>query len=182
MTFLLVLALTATLLTLATLIGRRLPKTHVAASRIRLDAPLDQVWDAVVDFSAYPTWRPGLARVEAGPYIDGRPSWYEYCSPRMRVQLKFYEFQPRTRLATCLVGERLPIFGAWTYDFADEGGGTVVTITESDKIYNPLLRFFSRFAFPHHAAMDVFLVALACHVGCAAKPEHLSLRKPAADA
>lgn len=160
----------------AALAGRRLPKTHVAASQMRLDAPLEEVWDVVVDFARYPQWRPGLARVEAGPLVNGLPSWYEYCGPRLKVQLQFTEFHPKARMATCLVGEALPIFGAWQYEFAQDGEGTLLTITESDKIYNPLLRFFSRLIFPHHAAMDVFLTALARYLGCEGKPEHLSLR------
>lgn len=176
MTLLLILSLAAALLAIAALVGRRLPKTHVAASRMSLDAPPDQVWDAVVDFAEYPNWRPGLVRVEAGPCIDGRPSWYEYCGPRLKVQLQFAEFEPKTRLVTRLAGEQLPIYGAWTYEFAPDDGGTVLTITESDKIYSPMLRFFSRLVFPHHAAMDVFLVALARHFGGDGTPEHLSLK------
>ncbi len=170
------LALILLLLALATYVGVHLPKSHVAASRMRLAAPLDEVWNAVVDFAAYPKWRPGLARVEAGPEIDGHPSWYEYCGSRIKVQLQFAEFVPKTRLVTRLVGDRLPIFGAWTYEFIADGDGTILTITESDKIYNPLLRVFSRFIFPHHAAMDVFLIALSRHFDGDGNPEHLSLR------
>jgi hypothetical protein len=176
MTLLLILGLAASLLAMATLIGLRLPKTHAAASRMRLDAPLDEVWDAVADFAAYPDWRPGLARVEPGPEIDGRPSWYEYCGPRIKVQLHFDVLEPKTRMVTRLVGDKLPIFGTWDYRFAADGDGTLLTITERDKIYSPLLRFFSRIVFPHHAAMDVFLTALARYFGGDGKPEHLSVR------
>lgn len=167
----------ASSLALAALIGLKLPKTHVAASRIRLEGiPVDEAWDAVVDFASYPKWRPGLARVEAGPEINGHPSWYEYCGPRVKVQLQIAVLEPKTRLVTCLVGERLPIFGAWQYEFSPDGAGTVLTITECDKIYNPMLRFFSLLVFPHHAAMDVFLIALARHFGGEVVPQHLSLK------
>ena len=178
MTLLLIICLVATLFALATLIGMRLPKTHVAASRLRLDIPLDEVWDVVIDFAEYPKWRPGLARVEAGPEIDGLPTWYEYCTPRMKVQLQFAEFEPKSRLVTRLVGEKLPFFGAWEYEFVPaDDNGTVLTITESDKIYHPLYRFCSRILFPHHAAMDVFLIALARYFGRDGRPEHLSVCK-----
>jgi hypothetical protein len=181
MDLLTLLGLLLCLLALATWVGLRLPKTHVAASRVRLNAPLDAVWDAVVDFAEYPAWRPGLARVEAGPEIGGKPSWYEYCGARWKVQLQFAEFEPKTRLVSRLVGEPLSIFGTWIYEFAEDGGGTVLTITESDKIYHPLLRFFSRFLFPHHAAMDVFLIALARYFGSESQPEHLSVKKNLSD-
>jgi len=176
MTLLLILGLLAALLGLATFVGLNLPKTHVAASRMRINAPRDEVWDAVVDFSAYPDWRPGLARVEAGPDIDGRPTWFEYCGPRIKVQLHFAMLEPKTRLVTRLVGDKLPIFGAWDYRFIEDNGATILTITESDKIYNPLLRVFSRVIFPHHAAMDVFLAALARYFGGDGVAEHLSVK------
>jgi hypothetical protein len=166
----------AILLGFAALIGMRLPKTHFAASRLRLEAARDEVWDAVVDVTAYPNWRPGLARVEAGPNLDGRPTWYEYCRPQIKVQLQFTVFEPKTRLVSRIVSDSLPIFGTWEYRFEEEDGKTTVTITESDKIYNPLLRFFSRLVFPHHAAMDMFLIALAHYFGCEATPEHLAVR------
>lgn len=177
MTILVILGIVACLLGIAALIGSRLPKTHVAASRLRLDVPLDEVWRVVTDFSEYPKWRPGLKRVDAGPVIDGCPTWFEYCGPGIRVQLQFGEFQPKRRLLTRLVGEKLPIYGAWSYDFLEENGETVLTITEQDKVYNPILRFFTRIVFPHHAAMDVFLISLARHLGVAGQPEHLSLKK-----
>jgi hypothetical protein len=175
------LAIPLLLLLLAAWVGARLPKTHAAASRLVLDAPLDAVWDAVIDFKSYPRWRPGLARVDAGPELDGRSTWFECCGPKLKVQLQFVEFVPRQRLVTRLVGERLPIFGTWTYEFAESAGKTLLTITESDKIYHPLFRFFSYFVLSPHGAMDVFLIALARKFGQDAKPEHLSLLQGAAD-
>jgi len=167
----------ALMLALATLVGSRLPKTHVAASRLRLEAPVDEIWEIVTDFTNYPKWRPGLARVDAGPMIEGQPSWYEYCSSKIKVHLKITECEPKKRLVTQLVGEKLPIFGAWEYEFTDDKGGTMLTITERDKVYNPLLRFFTRLVFPGHAAMDVFLMALARHSGRTVNaPVHLYLK------
>lgn len=177
MTVLLILGIVACLLTLAALIGARLPKTHVAASRLCIPATVDEVWGVVTDFAEYPKWRPGLKRVDAGPEINGRPSWYEHCGPGVRVQLEFVEFEPKTRLVTRLVGDKLPIYGAWIYDFEESDGRTLLTITENDKIYNPLWRFFTLIVFPHHATMDVYLIALARHFGFDGAPEHLSLKK-----
>lgn len=177
MTLLLIIALIVTLLVMATLIGTRLPKTHVAASRMEIAAPLEQVWEVVMDFKNYPTWRLGLNRVETGPELDGKPTWFEYCTPTIKVQLQLALAEPRTRIVTQLVGEKLPIFGAWDYRFQSQQGSTLITITEWDKIYSPLFRFFSQFIVPHHAAMDVFLIALARHFESPGEPEHLSLRK-----
>lgn len=177
MTLLSLAVVVALLLGMAGLVGSRLEKTHVAASQIRLpNVSLDSVWEMVFDFEHYPTWRPGLRRVERGPEIDGHPTWFEYCGPGVKVQLQFVAIEPKSRLTSRLVGENLPIFGAWEYQFAEEAADTVVTITERDKVYNPLLRVCTRLAFPHHAAMDVYLTALARHCGCEAVPTHQSIK------
>lgn len=177
MTFLLILAVPLLLLALAALVGLRLPKTHAAASRIRLNQPVAAVWDAIVDRQQQPSWRPGLAAVEPAPPINGRPSWYEVCARNIKVQFAEIACEPPKRLVTALVGENLPLYGAWTFELAADDGGTLLTITESDNIYHPLLRFFSRFVISYHGAMDVFLISLALKFGETAHPEHLSLKQ-----
>jgi uncharacterized protein YndB with AHSA1/START domain len=160
----------------AALIGARLPKTHMAASRIRLRAPPEEVWRTVVDFESYPAWRPGLARVERGPDFDGLPSWFEICSRLGRVHFRVVENQPHRRLVTKIVDDQLPLNGLWLYEFEPAGNGTVLTITERESIHHPLLRFFDRFVISYYGVMDVYLIALAEKLGDAARPEHLSLR------
>lgn len=160
----------------AAYIGSRLPKTHVAASRIHLNAPPEQIFAIITDFEAYPSWRPGLDRVELGPEIDGLPSWYEICARISRVQFRVAEMQPPHRLVTCIVNDKLPLTGLWIYRFEEEGDGTRLTITEKEKIHHPLLRFFDRFVLSYHGVMDIYLIALARRLGQPAMPEHLSLK------
>lgn len=177
MTLLLIIVIPLILIALATLIGLRLPKTHIAASRIRLSAKPQEVWDIITDFAAHPTWRPGLAAVELGPEVDGRPTWYDVCALRhTRVQFAVVERMPPRRLVTRLVGEHLPLSGTWIYELSEQDDGTLLTITESDQIYNPLFRFFSRYVISYYGVMDVFLMALARRLGDDAKPQHLGLR------
>ena len=159
-------------------IGSRLPKTHTAASRIRLDVPPDEVWRVITDFRSHPDWRLGLDRVELGPEIDGLPSWYEVCFRNTRVHFRVVESDPPRRLVTRLVGDQLPLTGSWVYELTPvEPGGTELVITEQDRIYNPFFRFVTRFVFAYHGVMDVFLIALARVFGQDAQPEHLSLRQ-----
>jgi len=159
-------------------IGSRLPKTHTAASRIRLAAPPDEVWRVITDFSAHPSWRPGLKRVDAGPEIDGLPSWYEVCAQSARVHFRVVESAPPRRLVTRLVGEGLPLTGSWVYDLTPiDGEGTELVITEQDRIYSPFFRVVTRFVFAYHGVIDVFLIALGRAFGQDVQPEHLSLRQ-----
>lgn len=160
----------------AAYVGTRLPRTHVAASRIRLNAPPEQLFGIVTDFEAYPSWRPGLDRVELGPEIDGLPSWYEICARISRMHFRVAAMQPPHSLVTCIVNDKLPLSGQWIYRFEADGEGTLLTITEKENIHHPLLRFFDRFILSYHGVMDVYLIALARKLGDPATPEHLSLK------
>lgn len=160
-----------------TIIGSRLPKTHIAASRICLQAPPEQVWDVITDFCAHPRWRPGLENVEPGPDIDGLPSWYEVCGRNLKVHFRVLESEPYRRWVTCLADSDLPLTGTWIYELRTiDNGGTEVVITEKDRIYSPFLRFFTKFLIAYYGVMDVFLISLARAFGEYAKPEHLNLR------
>jgi hypothetical protein len=160
----------------AAFVGSRLPKTHSAASRIRLSAPPEQVFGIITDFEAYPAWRPGLDRVERGPDIDGLPSWFEICARIGRVHFRVAECQPPRRLVTRIVNDRLPLAGVWIYQLEACDEGTLLTITEKEKIHHPLLRFFDRFILSYYGVMDIYLIALALKLGDSPEPEHLSLR------
>ncbi|MBP1150245.1 MULTISPECIES: SRPBCC family protein [Methylocaldum] len=175
-TFFFIVLLFAVLILAATFVGRKLPKTHVAASRIRLSAPPNKVWDIINDFESYATWRPGLHRTERGPDIDGLPSWYEICSQHSRVHFRVVERKLPSRLVTKIVGDDLPLSGTWIYELEEDGDGTVLTITEQENIHNPLLRFFDRFVICYYGVMDVYLIALAIKLGDSARPQHLSLK------
>ncbi|QJD29498.1 SRPBCC family protein [Methylococcus geothermalis] len=165
------------------LLGMRLPKTHQAASRIRLPARPERVWEIISDFGGFPHWRPGLAAVERAPDIEGLPSWYEVCAGGAKVRFRVLEASPPRRLVTALAGEHLPLRGVWVYELeADGEEATVLTITERDSIFHPAFRFFVRYVLSYHGVMDVFLLALAGVLDSDAKPEHLSLRIEDGDA
>jgi hypothetical protein len=165
------------------LLGMRLPKTHQAASRIRLPAPPVRVWEIITDFGSFPSWRPGLAAVEQAPDVDGLPGWDEICPLGAKVRFRVLEAVPPRRLVTALAGEHLPLRGVWVYELeADGDEGTVLTITERDSIFHPVFRFFVRYILSYHGVMDVFLLALARVLNSPAKPEHLSLRGEDSDA
>lgn len=158
-------------------VGSRLPKTHVAASRIRLKTPAKEIWRTITDFEAHPTWRFGLKRVERGQDSDGHETWLEVCSESSKVPFKVVEAVEGKRLVTQLVGENLPLVGRWTYELNEDGNGTVLTIIESDQIYNPLFRFFAKYVISYHGAIDVYLYELALKLGEPPRPEHLGIKR-----
>jgi carbon monoxide dehydrogenase subunit G len=179
--FLALLLVLAALALTAAWVGAMLPKTHRAASRIRLSAAPEQVWRIIADFEGYPSWRPGLDRVERGPDQDGLPCWREVCGRHGRVGFRVVEQEPPWRMATRIDSGGLALSGSWLYQLEPDGDGTRLTITGQESIHNPLLRFFDRYLLSYHGVMDVYLVALARKLGDPARPEHLSLRLGAAD-
>ncbi|BCX89391.1 hypothetical protein MIN45_P1763 [Methylomarinovum tepidoasis] len=164
----------ALLLALAFIIGSRLPRTHVAASRVRLHTNPEEIWRILTDFERYPEWRLGLQRVEVTTGEDGLPRWTEICSTHVRVPFRVVSMKPPFRLETRIDLPQLPLSGHWIYELAANADGTTtVTITEIGRIYHPLFRFLACCLIAYHGAMDVFLTELALRLGQPARIEHL---------
>lgn len=166
----------AALLAIALMLGSRLPKTHVAASCIRLRAKPEQVWQILTDFKAYPSWRMGLKCVELCQTEDGLPMWIEISSKTGQIPFKVVEAKPPFRLVTQTADPTLPLRGCWIYQLQEENGETVLTITETEHVYHPLFRFCIRYLLRYHSAMDVFLAELALKLGQAPQVKHLQLK------
>ncbi|HHJ39441.1 MAG TPA: SRPBCC family protein [Methylothermaceae bacterium] len=166
----------AGLVGLGLMIGKRLPKTHVAASRIRLKAKPEEVWKILLNFENYPSWRMGLERVEIVQDQEGLPTWIEVCSEASKIPFRVVEAVSPKYLVTELAKDDIPLSGRWTYQLKEIDGGTELTIITNDRIFHPLLRFFLRFFVPLHAAMDVYLMELALKLGQSPKIEHLQVK------
>jgi hypothetical protein len=61
--------------------------------------------------------------------------------------------------------------GRWTYTFAQENGGTRMTIREDGEVSNVIFRFMSRYVFGHTATIDSYLTSLARRFGEEAVPQ-----------
>ncbi len=169
--------LLATLVAIVLMIGSRLPKTHMAASQIRLKAKPQEAWQILTDFKSYPSWRMGLKRVEVRQAEDGLPMWIEVSSEASKIAFKVAEAKPPFRLVTQLADPTLPLRGCWIYELKEENGETVLTITETEHVYHPLFRFCIRYLLRYHGAMDVFLSELALKLGQVPKVQHLQLKR-----
>lgn len=167
----------AILLAIALMVGSRLPKTHVAASCIKLKAKPEEIWHILTDFQAYPSWRMGLKRVEVRQTEAGLPMWIEVSSEASKIPFKVMEAKPPYWLVTQIADDALPLRGRWTYQLREENDETVLTITETERIYHPLVRFCLRYLISYHSAMDVFLTELAWKLGQAAQVKHLQLKR-----
>lgn len=145
------------------IVGLLLPRDHVASTTTHLNAPPDSVWQALVEVSDYPRWRPGVRSVDILS-TEGALRWREHGRDGAIAFERSEEQRPH-RLVTRIVDETLPFGGTWTYDLASDAGGTGLTITERGYVTNPLFRFMSRFVFGHHRTQEDFLRALGRRFG-----------------
>jgi hypothetical protein len=148
-------------------IGALLPREHRAACTIRLRAAPHDVWSAITDWRALPSWRTELSSVEELP---GGGGWVE-TSKWGRMPMRIERSEPQQVLVTRIADETLPFGGTWTWQLeAMPGGGTRVTTTEDGFVKPALFRFFSRFVFGHHTTLRTVQLALAAKFGDDAKP------------
>ena len=157
-------ALLVTVVALIALIGSTLPREHIASRSILLRKTPAEVYGVVRDFSSAPRWRTDLKQVEVMPQSNGRVHFREE-GKNDTVNYELVEDVPGQRMVTRILDTDLGYSGKWTYEFAAEGTGTRLTITENGVVSNVIFRFLSKYAFGHTATIDKYLASLARHFG-----------------
>ncbi|MDH3283716.1 MAG: SRPBCC family protein [Acidobacteriota bacterium] len=153
------LAVVAVLLGMA-VVGSFLPIEHVVTREVALDRPADEVWELITDFERYPEWVPGLESME--PLIGGRDArLWRQSGQGAQLTIEVVERVPPRRLVTRPADEGLPYSGSWTHEVVPTPGGCRLVVTERGRVEGRLGRFFSRFVFGSHHAVDAFLRAAA---------------------
>lgn len=168
---LIIFAVIVALIIILLIIGYLIPKRHVASSRVTIQRPASEVWPVVSDVESLPKWWKRVKSVERTPDQDGQPV-YVLKSNQGPMPMAVVESVPGERFVTRIVGDTLPFGGSWTYELAESGGVTTVTVTERGEIYNPFFRLVSR-AMGYHATLDSYLTSLAAHLGSSEKPVHV---------
>jgi len=150
-------------------IGFALPENHTAARTARYRASPEQVWSAITDVTAFPSWRSDVKSIESLSPVDGRQSWRELGSDEAITYRVMTATPPAPgapgRLVTRIADKTLPFGGEWEYEVSPEGAGSRLTITERGEVYNPVYRFMSRFVFGHTASIDTYLRNLSSKLG-----------------
>ena len=152
------------LIVIVLLVGALLPRNHVASREINLRRRPEEVYAAIRDFAAAPSWRTDLQNVELLGEVDGRVRFREQ-SKQGQISYEVVEDKPPQRLVTRIVDQDLGFSGNWTYLLAPTDQGTRLQITEAGEVSNVLFRFLSRFVFGHTATMDAYLKALGRKFG-----------------
>jgi hypothetical protein len=148
------------LVILMAVIGAFLPRDHIAARRVDLAKPPEDVWRSLVDLDGQIAWRRGLARIE---HLDDK-RFREHTS-QGTITYEVVEERANERRITRIADDKLPFGGRWIYELAPYSGGTRLTITEDGFIKNPVFRFLSKTVFSTTATIEKFLQDLGKHLG-----------------
>lgn len=148
----------AGLVALSFLIGSMLPSGHTASRTLRLKRSPDEVWKVLIDYSAMPTWRTDLTKIERMPDANGHQVWME--TGGMSLPLEDIESDPPHKLVRRIADPNLPFGGTWTYQITAVADGCTVKITEDGVVRNPIFRLMSRFS-DQSSTITGFLEALA---------------------
>jgi uncharacterized membrane protein len=149
---------------LVSLCGSLTPREHIAMQTVELPAPPAEVYAAVRDFEAAPTWRTGLDRVEVLPDRNDRVVYREIGDDGA-ITFQVTDDRPNQRLVTEIADVGLAFSGHWVFQFAEaEGGGTRLTLTEVGDVPNPVLRFLANTTFGFEGGIEQYLADLRTHL------------------
>jgi uncharacterized protein YndB with AHSA1/START domain len=152
--------LIVTLAAAVAVIGALLPVKHVSTSSEEITQPPARIWALISDVMGYPTWHPGVTKVELLNPGQPNPTFRE-TTKNGTMTYATIAAEPPTRLVTRIADRNLPFGGQWEWTIAPTATGSRVTITERGEIYNPLFRFVSRYIIGYTATMTAVLQALA---------------------
>jgi uncharacterized protein YndB with AHSA1/START domain len=157
---------------LITLVGLTRPKGHVARTRAAYRAPPEQLWATLTEFARWHEWNPEVKSVEPLPDQDGHRrmnvtgSW----GPAL-TEIAVWE--PLHRLETRMNAGSFR--GSWTYELTPSSeGGTILIVTESGEVDNPVFRAMMIFM-DMHATMMAFHRALAERTQDSVTPEKVDM-------
>ena len=138
------------------LIGRAQPERHTATITFIVPKPRPSVWVALTDYASMPQWWPAVKSIRFETRAGGEVISWNKDAHGKEIGFRTQSEKPPARLVREIVGDDLPFGGTWTYELAEDGGGTRVTLTEDGFIKPPLFRGIAKFFLPPDAAMRDF--------------------------
>ncbi len=141
-------------------VGFATPKNHEASASQTYRLPPNELFAIVTDFKGYAGWRTGLKSIEVP---DDNKRVVETGGYGV-IPYVIRESVPGQRLVTEIDDSELQFGGTWTFEFAAEGSGTRLTVTERGFVKNVVFRFVSRFL-AQDATIKQFLADLAKRAG-----------------
>src|SRR5882762_3556628 len=126
------------------LLGRAQPERHTAALSFTLPKPRAAVWVALTDYASMSRWWPAVQAVRTETRPNGDVLTWNKDAHGREIAFRTREEKAPARLVREIVGDDLPFGGTWTYELAEDGGATRVTLTEDGFIKPPFFRGVAR--------------------------------------
>ena len=136
--------------------GRSLPERHTATIRFAVPQARATVWAALTDYAAMERWWPAVKSIRMEQQPDGTIITWNTDSHGQVIGFRTREEQAPARLVREITGHNLPFGGSWTYELAEENGGTAITITEDGFIKPPFFRGVMKLILKPDATMRDF--------------------------
>jgi len=142
------------------LAGRRLPERHTSRLTVLLPAARLAVWSVITDYPRMPEWWPAVRtiRLEARP--NGETWTWNTDGAGQEIAFRTREQRVPSRLVREMMGADLPFGGTWTFELAEEGANTRLTLTEDGFIRSPLFRATARYFLGLDRTLKDFAISL----------------------
>lgn len=138
------------------LLGCTQPERHTARITFTLPKPRAAVWAALTDYAAMPRWWPAVKAVRLETRANGEVFTWNTDAHGKEIAFRTREERAPAHLVREIAGDDLPFGGTWTYELAEDGGGTRVTLTEDGFIKPPFFRGVARIFMKPDATMRDF--------------------------
>lgn len=126
-------------------VARSLPKDFSATTRLGINRPAKDVWDAINDFRKLPVSAKMCKGTEPLPDVANQPAWRENIGSS-RIRVETLESDAPSRLVRQFQDEVVPMHLKMEYDIETAGQGCVVTCTANGRVddgtwHAPFFRF-----------------------------------------
>ncbi len=145
---------------LAVIVGKRMPRDHVAAVYGIYNAAPEAVWALISDPTQSATWRGDVKRVDKLPRTDGRLAWKEM-TDRGVTTYEMVAQEPMVSQITRITDEKLPYGGQWEFRLTRRGAGTELLITERGFVKPAIMRLLARTVFSQTKSLVAYHQSLA---------------------
>lgn len=147
------------------IIGSFIPATHTATMSVTVGMPRDQVWALLDDVAAFPTWLPGITKVEMLPDHDGHRV-FRQTQGRNAFVLEETVKTPPSLVTRTISDDNKMFSGSWEHRFEEAGPGrTRITINETGTVNSPIPRAIMKLAIGYDFYLNKFGEALKAKCG-----------------
>jgi uncharacterized membrane protein len=146
-------------------IGSFIPVTHTAQVSVEVGSPLPRVWEVLDKVEDFPSWCPGVDRVEMLPDHAGHRTFRQH-QGRNSFVLEETVKQPPTQVVRTITDDNKMFSGQWDHQMKDLGNGrTLITVRETGSVAGAIPRAVMKLFFGYDYYLNKFAQAVRAKCG-----------------